>query len=66
MAWRMKLQLPSFKVTQRCTRGNVAQYSIHAYSEWLLQEVIQCYPSRITIYLMYDIACTLIKHLQVS
>ena len=28
MAWRMKLRLPSFKVTQRCTRGNVAQYSI--------------------------------------
>lgn len=28
MAWRMKLRLPSFKVTQRCTRGDVAQYSI--------------------------------------
>ena len=28
MAWRMKLRLLSFKVTQRCTRGDVAQYSI--------------------------------------
>ena len=28
MAWRMKLRLPSFKLTQRCTRGDAAQYSI--------------------------------------
>lgn len=25
MAWRMKLQLPAFKVTQRCTGGRVAR-----------------------------------------
>lgn len=28
MAWRMKLRLPSFKLTQRCTRGDTAQYNI--------------------------------------
>lgn len=28
MAWWMKLRLPSFKLAQRCTRGNAAQHSI--------------------------------------
>ena len=36
-----------------------------AYPEWLLQEVIHTYQDEVKVYVMYDIACTLKKHLEV-
>lgn len=35
------------------------------YAEWLLQEVVQSYPAEIELRVMYDIACTLYKYMQV-
>ena len=34
--------------------------------EWLLLEMTQSYPTDVKIHVMYDIACTLKKHMEVS
>ena len=36
-----------------------------SYAEWLLQEVVQSYPAEIKLHVMYDIACTIYKYMQV-
>jgi hypothetical protein len=36
-----------------------------SYAEWLLQELIQSYPAEIKLHVMYDIACTLKKYMEV-
>ena len=36
-----------------------------SYAEWLLQEMVQSYPAEIKLHVMYDIACTLNKYMQV-
>jgi len=35
-----------------------------SYGVWLLQELLQHVPSNVTLYIMYDVACTLVKHLK--
>ena len=35
-----------------------------SYGVWLLQEISQHTPANVTMYIMYDIACTLAKHLK--
>lgn len=37
-----------------------------AYAVWLLQDIIEKYPSDKKLHIMYDIACVLTKHLEVS
>lgn len=38
-------------------------FSRLAYGIWLMHEVSQRIPSSVKVYMMYDIACTLVKHL---
>ena len=35
------------------------------YGVWLLTEIVEQQPKSVKIYLMYDIACTLVRHLKV-
>ena len=36
-----------------------------AYAVWLLSEIVQQQPDDVKILVMYDIACTLVRHLKV-
>ena len=36
-----------------------------AYAVWLLEQISQRQPDDVKIMVMYDIACTLVRHLQV-
>ena len=37
-----------------------------AYAVWLLHELYEKFPESVNIYLMYDIACSLVRHSQVN
>lgn len=37
-----------------------------SYAEWMLKEMSQYFPAGVKLFVMYDIACTLKKYLEVS
>ena len=39
-------------------------YSL-AYGEWMLERITDKCPDTVEVYVMYDIACTMYKHLKV-
>ena len=37
-----------------------------SYVVWLLDELEQCIPSEMDVYIMYDVACTLVQYLKAN